>query len=130
MRNLFIELTKKNLLTSLQASFEEIEDYWLKEVRNYGDKGTELLLLGNKSDLPREVEYSTGYELCEKNGMMFFETSAKKGDNVSHAFVTMARKLMEKRRSRKGKNRNRDLGTSQLDLDDSYTENGDSKPIF
>ena len=61
---------------------------------------------------------------------MFFETSAKKGDNVSHAFVTMARKLMEKRRSRKGKNRNRDLGTSQLDLDDSYTENGDSKPIF
>ena len=62
--------------------------------------------------------------------MMFFETSAKKGDNVSHAFVSMARKLMEKRKSRKGKNRSKDLGTSQLDIDSSYTENGDSKIYF
>ena len=29
---------------------------------------------------------------------MFFETSAKKGDNVNNAFVGMARKLMEKKR--------------------------------
>ena len=104
----------------------------MKEVRNYGDQGVELLLLGNKADLPdqREVDYATGDALASKNGMMFFETSAKKGDNVSHAFVTMARKLMEKRKNRKGRNRNKDLGTSQLDMDSSYTNDGESKLFF
>lgn len=113
--------------TTSQASYEEIEDFWLTEVRNYGDPGVELLLLGNKADLPdqREVEYGTANDFAEKNGMMFFETSAKEGVNVSGAFVTMARKLIEKRKNRKGRNRNKDLGTSQLDMDSSYTNDGE-----
>lgn len=53
---------------------------------------------------------------------MFFETSAKKGDNVNNAFVSMARKLMEKKRAKRHKKRNKDLGTTQIDMESSYVD--------
>ena len=63
--------------------------------------------------------------MAEKNGMLFFEASAKKGDNVSHAFVSMARKLMEKRKAKRQRRRNKDLGTSQLDMETSFVDDKD-----
>lgn len=49
--------------TTCESSYEEIEDYWIKEVQNYGDPGVELLLIGNKSDdtSNRQVEYNKGH---------------------------------------------------------------------
>merc|ERR1712150_221296 len=113
--------------TTCESSYEEIEDYWLKEVQNYGDPGVELLLIGNKSDdvSNRQVEYQRGHNLAEKNNAMFFETSAKMGDNVNNAFVGMARNLMEKKRARRHKKRNKDLGTTQLDMESSYVGDDD-----
>jgi GTPase SAR1 family protein len=51
----------------------------LNEVENFGDKGVEILLIGNKCDQEdkREVSYAQGATLAEKKGMMFFECSAK-----------------------------------------------------
>ena len=43
-----------------------------------------ILLIGNKSDLEseREVKYEDGKQFAEANNLIFFETSAKTGDNV------------------------------------------------
>ena len=58
---------------------------------------------------------------------MFYETSAKKGDNVNNAFVGIARNLMEKKRARRHRKRNKDLGTTQLDMESSYVDDDDNK---
>lgn len=92
-------LLKLHSLTILKNSFAEIEDYWLNEVENYGDKGVEILLIGNKSDddEKREVSYAEGAALAEKKGMMFYECSAKTGDNVTNCFTDMSKKLIKKK---------------------------------
>lgn len=37
-------------------SFEDISKYWLQEVRNFADKGVQLMILGNKNDLEENRE--------------------------------------------------------------------------
>lgn len=40
--------------TTSQASFEDIEKYWINEVEQYAEKNVTLMLLGNKCDLTEE----------------------------------------------------------------------------
>ena len=48
-----------------------------------------ILLIGNKNDLKfeREVTTEEGQEFADKHNLIFFETSAKSGDNVEQSFV-------------------------------------------
>lgn len=48
-----------------------------------------ILLVGNKNDLKfeREVTTEEGQEFADKHNLIFFETSAKSGDNVESSFV-------------------------------------------
>ena len=43
-----------------------------------------ILLVGNKNDLKfeREVTTEEGQEFADKHNLIYFETSAKSGDNV------------------------------------------------
>ena len=49
------------------------------------------MLIGSKLDLieEREVQYNEGKEFADKNGMQFYEVSAKTGENVEQAFNHM-----------------------------------------
>eukprot|EP01125_Pyxidicula_operculata_P015106 TRINITY_DN5101_c0_g1_i1.p1 TRINITY_DN5101_c0_g1~~TRINITY_DN5101_c0_g1_i1.p1 ORF type:complete len:1147 (-),score=330.31 TRINITY_DN5101_c0_g1_i1:861-4301(-) len=82
-------------------TFTKLED-WLKDVKEApGNENTQVLLVGNKSDLEekREVDTDRGIEFSRKNGINFLETSALSGDNVSRAFqivLTDIYKLSEK----------------------------------
>ena len=58
-------------------SFLNIET-WINFIKQVNTDESLLILCGNKNDLDRQVNYKDGYELAQKNGMMFFETSAKK----------------------------------------------------
>eukprot|EP00828_Plagiopyla_frontata_P013700 TRINITY_DN181_c0_g1_i5.p4 TRINITY_DN181_c0_g1~~TRINITY_DN181_c0_g1_i5.p4 ORF type:complete len:109 (+),score=22.31 TRINITY_DN181_c0_g1_i5:398-724(+) len=55
-----------------------------------------LVLVGNKSDLnsTREISYEQGQDLAEQNGLKFFESSAKTGENVKEIFHTLAEQIL------------------------------------
>jgi GTPase SAR1 family protein len=57
------------------------------------------LLIGNKSDQEdkREVTYAEGAALAERKGMMFYECSARNGENVNTSFTEMTKKLIKKK---------------------------------
>ena len=70
-----------------QTSFENVER-WLKELRDHADSSTVIMLVGNKTDLRhlRSVQTEDAKAFCEKEGLLFMETSALEATNVEEAF--------------------------------------------
>ena len=69
-------------------SFEAINS-WLCFVNQFTNKEqVKLVLVGNKNDLERKVTFEEGKNFAQKEGMIFFETSAKTGDGVVKMFFT------------------------------------------
>lgn len=75
-------------------SFENAKK-WVEELKY--DKPQEFLkvLIANKMDLMDEsvVSHETGKQFAEKEGLMFYETSAKTGENVQKLFMEIAEVL-------------------------------------
>ena len=70
---------------SRKESFDNIIN-WINFVRNI--EKTIMVLCGNKIDLTREVEKSEGEELAKKEGLLFFECSAKTNENIKYMFYS------------------------------------------
>ena len=68
---------------SSRTSFENVQN-WISFVKNI--EKTIMVLCGNKIDLTREVEKSEGEELAKKEGLLFFECSAKTNENIKYMF--------------------------------------------
>ena len=68
---------------------------WINFIKQVNTDESLLILCGNKNDLERQINYKEGFELAQKNDMLFFETSAKNGDGVKDLFVTIANKAYE-----------------------------------
>ena len=73
-------------------SFANIEQ-WINFIKQINTDESLLVLCGNKSDLPRKINYKDANELAQKNDMMFFETSAKTGSNINLMMFTAISKL-------------------------------------
>ena len=81
---------------SNKKSFENISS-WIEECKNTAPKSILMVLVGNKCDLDnREVTEEEGREFAEKNGMLFFETSAKTGKNVEELFKESVKVIDQK----------------------------------
>lgn len=72
-------------LTS-RISFENISR-WLHDITEVAKNDIIKILIGNKNDLEsqREITSEEASEFAKANGMIYFETSAKTGTNVSAA---------------------------------------------
>ena len=82
-------------------SFDNL-DKWLGDAREKANEGAIIVLVGNKSDLNREVQYDEGLNYMKNNNLdFFFETSAMSGDNILIVFEDAARKILEKERLNK-----------------------------
>ena len=69
---------------STKTSFDNIPN-WINFIRTI--ENTTLVLCGNKIDLAeREVKREEGEALAQKEGIAYFEVSAKTGDNIKNMF--------------------------------------------
>ena len=77
-------------------SFKNLSN-WLIEIEKNANKNVLKVLIGNKTDLEdkRVITYNQGKEFADTYGLKFIETSAKKNLNVSEAFTTLGRELMQ-----------------------------------
>ena len=69
-------------------SFKDI-NLWIKEIRVNSSPDIKIVLIGNKSDLDkdRQVSYEEGKKyLDDDEVLIFFETSAKTGENIKKLF--------------------------------------------
>ena len=69
---------------SVKTSFDNIPN-WINFIRTI--ENTTLVLCGNKIDLSeKEVKKEDGEALAQKEGIVFFEVSAKTGENIKTMF--------------------------------------------
>lgn len=61
---------------------------WLNECKSVAPETIIFILIGNKCDMidSREVTYEEGDKFAKDHNMLFFETSAKNGDNIEKIF--------------------------------------------
>ena len=72
--------------TTLINSFDNIPN-WINFIRNI--ETTTLVLCGNKIDITeREVKKEDGEALAQKEGIAFFEASAKTGEGIKNMFYS------------------------------------------
>jgi small GTP-binding protein len=76
------------------GSFQKAQS-WVDELKKQASQDVVIALVGNKMDLgdKRVIEIAQGQAFADEHGLVFFETSAKSGDNVSQVFTTLAKKL-------------------------------------
>lgn len=75
--------------------------FWLKELNSHAPRDIVICLLGNKSDLinERNVAYEDAKDLAGDN--LYYEVSAKTGNNVTLAFEQITYEIMEKQNEEK-----------------------------
>ena len=81
-----------------RGTFKDIGKVWVNQIRTHCNDGeTFLVLIGNKTDLEdfREVSKQEGLELAKQIGALFWETSAKTGENVQAVFEDICKTLDE-----------------------------------
>ena len=71
---------------------------WLNECKDMCYKDILICLVGNKSDLEgrRAISYEEGEQFATENQLLFFETSAKEGNNIAEMFTETATILVDK----------------------------------
>mmetsp|Transcript_4440 Transcript_4440/g.14736 ORF Transcript_4440/g.14736 Transcript_4440/m.14736 type:complete len:224 (+) Transcript_4440:102-773(+) len=77
---------------SNETSFDHVS-YWLEEVRKNAKPAVQVVLVGNKVDLPRRVPEARARAFARSRGIAYLETSAKTDTNVTELFETVSRQL-------------------------------------
>lgn len=77
-----------------KESFDNLNQ-WVELAKSYNKNTNVNFLVANKCDLAREVTQNDGKEYAKNNNLIYFETSAKKNENVETSFNYMTHLLFE-----------------------------------
>ena len=82
---------------TLKQSFDNVRDFWLKQIRENGDKNLILGVAGNKSDLYEEeaVNEKEAREFAKEIGAIFGLTSALNSSGINDFFYDIGRKYLD-----------------------------------
>ena len=71
-----------------RANFDALNSM-IKLLKEHWNESTQFILIGNKLDLEekREVSIDEAKKFADENSMLYFEVSAKTGENVEYAFL-------------------------------------------
>ena len=91
---------------SRKETFNSVEK-WVDELKNNGDEGVCILLIGNKCDLEEQRQISTEEALkkAELYKIAFCETSAMQAVNIEKAFNIMVEEILKKVGKKEGENK-------------------------
>ena len=79
---------------SNRTTYDNIKT-WVEDCKRLSPKAVLMILIGNKTDLEekREVSYDEGSIYASKHGMLFYECSAKTGQNIDKIFIESTREI-------------------------------------
>jgi small GTP-binding protein len=78
-----------------KKSFDNLQK-WVETIQINADNDCEVLLVGNKIDLDRNVSTEEGEKVSADYKTQFIETSAKTGENIDNAFNILLKSIMAK----------------------------------
>ena len=81
---------------TLKKSFEQIKEYWVKEIKENAPEDIIIAIAANKSDdyLNQEVTMDEGKELAKSLDALFICTSAKLGNGIDELFKLSGEKFL------------------------------------
>ena len=84
---LVYDITRKN-------SFEELQNYWLHQIKESAQDDIILAIAANKSDLidKEQVDEELARQFAKDNGALFFCTSAKDSVGINELFIGIGKK--------------------------------------
>jgi small GTP-binding protein len=81
---------------SRRETFNQVKN-WIDSIRDSSSEVIDIVLVGNKADLPRAVQKDEAERLASETGISYFETSAKVGVGVEDAFVKLITAALRRR---------------------------------
>ena len=90
MAILVYDITRKN-------TFNEMKDWWYKDIKEHGDPNIIIGIAGNKSDrfIDQYVSEQEGRQFAESVGAAFRLTSAENCNGINELFKDVGRKYLE-----------------------------------
>lgn len=103
-----------------RISFENLHG-WIIDIRNFGMKNVDICILGNKVDneSKRVVSFIEAKDYAQSQSCSYFEVSAKLGTNITLAFESLAKSLI-----------NKDGSDQYIEKDDNSLDNDKKKIIY
>ena len=79
-----------------QQSFDDLS-FWLQTYRELGDPHSEIILVGNKTDLEeqRVISADAAEGFAKENELHYYETSAVSGKNIPEVFDRLAHQIFD-----------------------------------
>ena len=83
-----------------KTSFSQVK-YWISQIEDQADITIKpLIIVGNKSDLQREVTNEEGLNYANSINLKYYETSAKTGQNIEEVFDALFNEIYKQKNKR------------------------------